>query len=248
MNLQRRFLNGAVTISWTICLLFLTLTLAVPAQAAPQPAVNQSASLQLPPSARVAVRRIFAWAGPGRGFWALGLLSAGEVVPVTGISADRQWWQVNTQFGVAYVWYLDVTTENVAGIPVVDPGVIGRITAGRVIIRGGPGIESRAVGSASRGMQFYVLGARPDGLWLQIKYRFGTGWVSTSLTSVANAVVPAASGEPRFIVNAGPLNVLTGPGFIFKSLGTVRGGTTMKIIGKSNDGIWLQVESPFGKG
>src|SRR5258706_2530375 len=161
MNLQRRFLNGAVTISWTICLLLLPWTLAVPAQAAPPPAVNQSASLQLPPSARVAVRRIFAWAGPGRGFWALGLLSAGELVPVTGISADRQWWQVNTQFGLAYVWYLDVTTENVAGVGVVDPGPIGIITGGRVVIRGGPRSESRGNRLAARRIQLFNLGARP---------------------------------------------------------------------------------------
>ncbi len=52
----------------------------------------------------------------------------------------------------------------------------------------------------------------------------------------------------RAIVNAGALNVRTGPGFIFKSMGKVKGGTVLPIIGRSKDGLWLQVTSPFGPG
>jgi uncharacterized protein YgiM (DUF1202 family) len=249
----RRLFSGAWTLTWTICVLMVALAIATPAQAAYQPTANQNTVMQVTPSAKVAVRRAYAWAGPGRGFWVLGLLSGGEVIPVTGVSADRQWWQVNTQFGLAYVFISDVTAANVENVPVVDPGAIGKVTAGRAVIRGGPGIEARQVGAASRGMQFYILGTRPDGKWIEIKYRFGTGWIATSLTDVTTGTsgvvtAPVTVGDPRVIVNAGWLNIRSGPSLIFTALGRVPGGTTMKIIGKTADGVWLLVESPFGQG
>jgi hypothetical protein len=190
--------------------LALTLT-AVPVQAAPDAV------------ATIIVGRAPAWAGPGQGFWWLGFLGRTEVVPVLGISADHQWWQASTRFGVAWLWHQDVTASTDA-VPVVDPGPIGKITGGRVVVRGGPGIGAQAVGAASNGMQFYVIGTRPDGSWIKIRYRFGTGWVATSLTSLAGdtslADVPAIAG-PTAIVNTGALNIRTGPGFGFASLGVL---------------------------
>jgi uncharacterized protein YraI len=237
MNLQERRLYSRIWACVLLVALALTLT-AVPVQAAPSA------------TATIIVNRAPVWAGPGQGFWWLGFLVRDEVVPVLGISADHQWWQVSTRFGVAWLWYLDVTTSTDA-VPVVDPGPIGKITGGRVVVRGGPGIGAQAVGAASNGMQFYVIGMRPDGSWIQIRYRFGIGWVATSLTSLAGNTalvnVPAIAG-PHAIVNTGALNVRTGPGFGFASLGVLSGGTVVPIIGRNQDGSWLQVRTPLGDG
>ena len=250
MNLK---LRRVFTSAGLFCALLTALAF-TPAQAAPSATGSQVVSLVAVSAstnavANITARRASLWAGPGRGFWALGTTPRGEALPVLGSSADHQWWQVNTTLGIAYLWYLDVDVTNAASVPVIDPGPIGVITAGRAIVRTGPGIETPQQGAASRGMQFYILGTRPDGTWIQIRYRFGKGWIKTTLTSVVNtAILGDTAGVARAIVNAGALNVRTGPGFIFKSMGKVKGGTVLPIIGRSKDGLWLQVTSPFGPG
>ncbi len=235
----------------SLCLLLLVLALAMPVHA------------QTQATATVTARRASVWAGPGRGFWWIGFLNRNDTAVITGISADKQWWQVNTQFGVGYLWYLDVTTSNTDGVPTANPGVYGTITAGRVIVHVAPGIGAQAQGMISHGMQFYVIGTRPDGRWLQIQYQFGKGWIAASLTSLRNTVVttgqsgttatgtpiaPVTSAGPRAIINTGALNVRTGPGFGFARLGVLHGGEVVPIIGRTQDGTWLQVHTSFGDG
>jgi uncharacterized protein YgiM (DUF1202 family) len=235
------------------CVFFLALTLSsLPVQAAPPPVAGLSGAQVSGAAATVIIRRASIWAGPGRGFWWIGFLSHNATVPVLGISADRQWWQVNTASGVGWLWYLDVTT-NTGNVPVVDPGPIGRITTGRAVVRGGPGIGARPLATIPQGTQFYVIGRQPDGRWIQIRYRFGTGWVAASLTDQAGgaaqqAGVPATTSGPRAIINTGALNVRTGPGFGFRSIGRLRGGDVVPIIGRNQAGDWLQVRTPFGDG
>ncbi len=237
----------------------LVLTLAValsaaPAQAATQPGADQSARWQITsPSVTITAARANLWAGPGRGFWTLGTLPRNETVPALGISADGQFYQVNTQLGRGWLAIGEIDTTNAANLGVIDPGTIGVVTAGRAIVRGGPGIESPAIASVSNGMQFYVIGRRPDGSWLEIRYRFGRGWIAASVTNLAggaavNTNAPTTNAGPRAIVNAGALTVRTGPGFQFASIGTLRGGTTVAIIGKNRDGMWLQVRTALGDG
>ncbi|MEP7284728.1 MAG: SH3 domain-containing protein [Chloroflexota bacterium] len=238
---------------WTIGALLMVLAI-VWGTALPTQAASPNTIMQLAPSAKISASRSVILAGPGRGFWSVGALRRGEVVPINGVSADRQWWYVNTVFGKGFVPVLDVTASNADGVtvPTLDP--IGTVPSGRVTVRTSPGFEAAAVSSLSVGSQFYVIGTRPDGQWIEIRYRFGKGWVRTALTSLAQpgstagVTASVTVGDPRVIVNAGALNVRSGPSNLFKSLGTVPGGTVMKIIGRSNDGFWLEVVSPFGDG
>ena len=249
LKLRRLFISAGF-----FCALLTALAVA-PAQAASTAAGHQLDVTATPAPgvfgavANITARRATLWAGPGRGFWALGTTPRGQALPVLGSSPDHQWWQVNTTSGIAYLWYLDVNVTNAASVPVIDPGPMGVITAGRAIVRTGPGIETPQQGTASRGMQFFVIGTRPDGTWIQIHYRFGKGWINTSLTSVSDtSTVGNTAGVARAIVNAGSLNIRSGPSFVFASIGKVKGGTVMPIIGRDKDGLWLEVTSPFGPG
>jgi uncharacterized protein YgiM (DUF1202 family) len=240
-------------ILWAMCFLLFMLTLvSLPVQAAPTPVTGFNAGQAGGAAATVLVRRASIWAGPGRGFWWIGFLAHNAVVPVLGISADREWWQVSTDSGVGWLWHQDVTT-NTGNVPVVNPGTIGRITTGRAVVRGGPGIGARPLAIIPHGTQFYVIGRQPDGSWIQIRYRFGTGWVAASLTDQAGgaaqaAGVPATTAGPRAIINTGALNVRTGPGFGFATIGVLHGGDVVPIVGRNEAGDWLQVRTPFGDG
>ncbi len=238
---------------WAFCVLLLTLIVAAgPVQAASGPVAASSAAQTSSATATVTVRRASIWAGPGRGFWWIGFLQRNEMVSLLGVSADRQWWQVSTPSGMGWLWSLDVTTTT-TNVPVVNPGPIGVITAGRAVIRGGPGIGAQALAILPHGSQFFVIGSRPDGSWIEIRYRFGKGWVAASSTDLAGGAaqqsnVPVTSSGPRAIVDTGALNVRTGPGFGFASIGVLHGGEVVPIIGRNKAGDWLQVRTSFGDG
>jgi uncharacterized protein YgiM (DUF1202 family) len=226
-----------------------------PAQAVTNASAGRENVQQTGATATLIASRANLWAGPGRGFWVVGVLYRSEIVPILGKSADGLFWLVNSSLGQGYLYAPEVNAQNTGGVPLANTGVFGTIRAGVAVSRGGPGIDARRLGVIGRGFQFYVLGASPNGAWVQIRYRFGTGWVSTALTSLtASAVggttvtVPVTSGDPTAIVNAGFLNVRTGPANIYSSIGKVPGGTAMVIIAKSADGFWLKVKSPFGDG
>ncbi len=234
-----------------LCTLLLVVTdVKTTAQAAPQPAGHSELAQVSGAVATVVVARASIWAGPGRGFWWIGFLFRNATVPLLGVSADGQWWQVNTPDGIGWLRGLDVTT-NTSAVPVIDPGPIGIITAGVAVVHAGPGIGAQQVALISHGSQFFIIGRRPDGSWLEIRYRFGRGWVAASVTDQAGAAqsnVSASVGGPRAIVNTGALNVRTGPGFGFASIGVLRGGEVVPIIGRNKAGDWLQVQTPFGDG
>ena len=243
----RRMLRTALVLG----ALLVALAIAAPTLALPRPADGVIDAQASTATATATLSAVNVWVGPGQGFWWIGTLRRNETVPLLGVSADHQWWQVKTRFGTGWLWYLDVTTST-TNVPVASPGPIGRITAGRVIVRGGPGIGALAVGSMSNGMQFFVLATRPDGSWLKVRYRFGTGWIAASTTDLAGGAAPQTGAPtvsgPRAVINTGALNVRTGPGFGFASIGVLVGGDVVPIIGRTTDGIWLQVSTRFGNG
>ncbi len=203
--------------------------------------------------ATVTAFRAEVWAGPGRGFWFLSAALRGSQFPVMGVTADKQFWQTNVQISgqtvVGYLRALDVNVANGESVPVIDPGPIGVVTTGIAVLHTEAGITAPVAGHTSRGQEFFVIGQRPDGSWLNIRWRFGKAWISASLVTTSGATnVPNLTGVPRAIANTGALNIRTGPGIIFKSLGTVHGGTVLPIIGRTKDGIWLNVKSTFGDG
>jgi uncharacterized protein YraI len=62
--------------------------------------------------------------GPGTNYSVLGLLKAGQSAEITGVSPDRQWWQI--RFGGAadgrgWLAARYVTAQNTANVPVVQP-------------------------------------------------------------------------------------------------------------------------------
>lgn len=199
------------------------------------------------------------YAGPGVGFWTLGRLRANAIVPIIGISTDQQFWQVNTPFGAGWVRDAEVSATNVEGVPMVEVGLIGRVVVNSVV-RAGPGVQAARLGTLGRGRQFYILGTNADGSWLRIRYQFGEGWIATVNTDQAGSldlVAPSAGTPapelprtdiPRAIVNTGALNLRSGPGDFFTSLGVLAQGESLPIIGRTSDNAWLLVESALGEG
>jgi heat shock protein HslJ/uncharacterized protein YraI len=131
-------------------------------------------------------------------------------------------------------------------------------------LRSGPTLEFPVFGVAANGSRAELIGQSQDGEWWAIRVPTsltsdGTAWVNKAFTSVVNAgnvptlrtpdlprnITPAApaTGAPALITRE-PLNVRTGPGGPFGSLGRVPIGTVMAVTGISPDREWYVVNVP----
>jgi len=68
----------------------------------------------------------------------------------------------------------------------------------------------------------------------------GGGGVST--------VVRPTLAQPHVVINTAFLNVRSGPGAQYTSIGTVAGGTELPVLGITEDRIWFFVQGTFGRG
>jgi uncharacterized protein YraI len=196
-------------------------------------------------------------AGPGTGFWIVGVLNPAETVPILAISPDGGWWLINARFGIGWVATNVVVASNTGGVPTQDPGPIVTITATQLNVRGGPGEAALVLGRIYFGNQLFLLGRSADGTWLNVRSQFGENtWVAARFTSVGDAAAPANSttnlpvteAETFAFVNTGSLNIRAGPGVNYAIIGTVLGGERLPIIGRNADRSWYNVRTVFGDG
>ena len=105
-----------------------------------------------------------------------------------------------------------------------------------------------------------ILGKDPGGNWLQILYPQGVdgkGWVTAQYVAVVKGIeVPVVGGNGvnpsgNVAIVQQQLNVRSGPGTSFNSLGTLNPQDVVNLTGKDPNGTWLQIEfqsGPEGRG
>jgi uncharacterized protein YgiM (DUF1202 family) len=190
--------------------------------------------------------------GPGAGFWIIATLRRNQIVPVIGVSTDRAFWLVKTEFGDGFVSGKVVSAKDAEGVPVVPTDPIGMIKAGNAAVRGGPGVEAAHIGTLGRGAQFYVVGRSPDGRWIQMRYNQLVGWVATSVTNLtveaASGATGATVGTPKVIINVSFLNLRSGPGDQYSILAKLRGGRSYALLGKNGNAAWFYIDTQYGRG
>lgn len=132
-------------------------------------------------------------------------------------------------------------------------------------MRSGPTLEFPVFGVAPTGSRAEVIGQSEDGEWWAVRMPTsiasdGVGWVPKLYTSASNVsgvpvlktpdlprnINPAApaSGAPSLITRE-PLNVRTGPGNAYPSLGKVGTGSILAVIGVSPDKEYYVVNIPL---
>ena len=142
-----------------------------------------------------------------------------------------------------------------------DPQVI---SIANVYVRTGPGTSYPAYGIAPAGVSGHVLGKSEDGSWWVVRLNpenvgAGYGWVDAQYTQATNVaevqtiqnpeqhseIPPQAppSGVP-VATAADYVNVRTGPGVNYTTLGVAAPGASAEVSGQSADGAWWQVNIP----
>ena len=134
----------------------------------------------------------------------------------------------------------------------------------KVNVRSGPGTNFAALGQLNAGEKVQVILRDGTGEWYQILYPSasggrgwvpapgGFGWVAAQFVQIAAGTVvpPQAALTP-----AGPsgrvlqlLNVRSGPGMTFASLGMLQPDVVVVLKGKNSTASWLQIVYPAGPG
>jgi len=149
-------------------------------------------------------------------------------------------------------------------VPTPAPDTPYAVANTAVNVRAGPGTNYPIYGVAQPGQSAEVVGKSPDSAWWTIKVPTtvspdGQAWVSAEYTTANNVEnVPVIEPPPPppditplppeggsvTVVTTEPLNVRSGPNNSFPSYGKVHRGTTLEVVGVSQDGRWLAVSIP----
>ena len=137
------------------------------------------------------------------------------------------------------------------------PAPVEGITSTQVNVRAEPSTASSVLGIIAANTKVEITGKDPAGNWWQILYpqgRDGKGWVTSQYVIAANGTgVPVLRGNPAVDASSGSiatvqqqLNVRSGPGTGFNSLGTLNPRDVVRLTGKDANSTWLQIEFPSG--
>jgi len=124
-------------------------------------------------------------------------------------------------------------------------------------VRAEPSTASAVLGIIPPNTKVEIIGKDPGGSWWQILYPAGTqekGWVTAQyVTTVSTPEVPVIGGnranpnDGNIAIVQEQLNVRSGPGADFNSLGTLNPQDVARLIGKDANGAWLQIEFAPGQ-
>ena len=126
-------------------------------------------------------------------------------------------------------------------------------------VRSGPSLESKRIGSLSRGTKVYVISFRDKWCWSSLPGG-SKGWIAEWLlqfsadkgrelasSSGASAAKSSASkSTPPAWVNVSAANVRSAPGLGGKSYGTLDSGTKVYVLDRKGD--WVKCKTPGGSG
>lgn len=128
-------------------------------------------------------------------------------------------------------------------------------------VRSEPSTAGEVLGIIPANTQVGIVGKDPAGNWWQILYETGVdgkGWVTAQyVTAAEGSTVPVVSGAGtgpeggNVAIVQQQINVRSGPGTDFSSLGTLNPQDVVSLTGKDAESAWLQIAfeaGPDGKG
>jgi uncharacterized protein YraI len=145
--------------------------------------------------------------------------------------------------------------------PTVAP--VDGVTTTQVNVRLEPSTAGNVLGIIPADMRVEIIGKDPAGNWWQINYLHpdaidGKGWVTAQYITTGDtsqvSVIGGTEADPtsgNIAVVQQQINVRSGPGTGFNSLGTLNPEDVLLLTGKDPNGAWLQIDfevGPEGKG
>lgn len=132
------------------------------------------------------------------------------------------------------------------------------MTSTQINVRAEPSTSSKVLGIMPANTKVEITGKDPGENWWQINYAQGVdgkGWVTAQyITTTSKPDVPSIGGDEKdpndgnVAIIQQQINVRSGPGTDFNSIGTLNPQDVVGLIGKDANGVWLQINFPAGNG
>ena len=145
--------------------------------------------------------------------------------------------------------------------PTPTPAPVEGTASTQVNVRAQPSTTGEVLGIVAANAKVQIIGRDPGGNWWQILYPAsaeGRGWVTAQyVTTTGKPEVPVVGGaginpnNGSVAVIQQKLNIRSGPGTGFNSIGTLNPQDVVTLTGKDAGGAWLQIEfaaGPDGRG
>jgi uncharacterized protein YraI len=123
-------------------------------------------------------------------------------------------------------------------------------------VRAEPSTVGEVIGILAANQVVQIVGQDPSGNWWQIQYEAGIegkGWVTAQYVETGSKPeVPviggggANPGSGNSAVVIQQLNIRSGPGTSFDSVGILNPNDVVSLSGKNRNGTWLQINFPSG--
>ncbi|WP_310877321.1 SH3 domain-containing protein, partial [Priestia megaterium] len=157
-------------------------------------------------------------------------------------SKSGSWYKINYNGRTGYVSSDYVQASGTTTAPTTSPAesTTYTVTASTLNVRSGAGTNYASIGSVTKGQKLSVVSK--SGSWYKINYNGRTGYVSSdyvqaSGTTTAPTTPPAES--TTYTVTASTLNVRSGAGTNYASIGSVTKGQKLSVVSKS--GSWYKI-------
>ncbi|WP_416420375.1 SH3 domain-containing protein [Priestia aryabhattai] len=178
--------------------------------------------------------------GAGTNYASIGSVTKGQKLSV--MSKSGSWYKINYNGRTGYVSSDYVQASGTTMAPTTPPAesTTYTVTASTLNVRSGAGTNYASIGSVTKGQKLSVMSK--SGSWYKINYNGRTGYVSSdyvqaSGTTTAPTTPPAES--TTYTVTASTLNVRSGAGTNYASIGSVTKGQKLSVVSKS--GSWYKI-------
>jgi uncharacterized protein YraI len=227
------------------------------------PVVDQPAGVLEPPTVIVDRFPATVYRNPNSASFVVGIAPTNAVLVVSGRSPDGNWWQVETAMGTGWVNAVDVAFRgDISAVGRVgDPGPSFngptiRVNVDTAVLTQPGGGETLATLPA--GTALPATGRNADNTWWQVAGVFGIGWIPVNSISLAGSAASirvtsdTTVGGPDFsgrafataLVEVERKVAYAADSFDSAPMWDARLGEQLGVVGRSEDGLWLQVTKP----
>ncbi|WP_161515556.1 SH3 domain-containing protein [Priestia megaterium] len=193
---------------------------------------NQGKAYAATVTYKVTASKLNVRSGAGTNYGIIGSVVKDQMLSV--VSKSGSWYKINYNGRTGYVSSDYVQASGTTTPP--SESTTYTVTASTLNVRSGAGTSYASIGSVTKGQKLSVVSK--SGSWYKINYNGRTGYVSSDYVQASGTTTPPAEST-TYTVTASTLNVRSGAGTSYASIGSVTKGQKLSVVSKS--GSWYKI-------
>ncbi|MCR8867103.1 SH3 domain-containing protein [Priestia megaterium] len=193
---------------------------------------NQGKAYAATVTYKVTASKLNVRSGAGTNYGIIGSVVKDQMLSV--VSKSGSWYKINYNGRTGYVSSDYVQASGTTTPPAESTTYT--VTASTLNVRSGAGTSYASIGSVTKGQKLSVVSK--SGSWYKINYNGRTGYVSSDYVQASGTTTPPAEST-TYTVTASTLNVRSGAGTSYASIGSVTKGQKLSVVSKS--GSWYKI-------